>query len=139
MSSFDEEGTSWALSALDAMETNTRRKTRVLWVAGGMLATIAIWVAHWMYPYVLEDLVELQNKLVFLAVFAVVLAPPFVVAYNIGCILFPNVNAPVKDDSGPMSGYFYQERSDRKWKLFLGAALIAAANLVLMALTSESP
>ena len=138
-SSLDEHGTSWALSAVDALESNNRKKTRGLIAAGGILVTIAMWLAHWFYPYVLDHLIQLESKILFLFVFAAVIAPPFAVAYNIGSIIWPEANEPIKNDSEPMSGYFYRERAESKWKLVIVAGIVAAVNLLFMVITSEKP
>lgn len=139
MSSLDEHGTSWALSAVDALETNNQKKTRGVVAAGGILITIGMWIGHWFYPYVLDHLVQLESKILFLLVFAAVIAPPFAAAFSIGSIIFPQANEPVKNDSEPMSGYFYRERADTKWKLVVFAALIAATNFIFLVITSEKP
>ena len=66
------------------------------------------------------------------------LAPPFVVAFSIGSFISPQVHKPVEDESGPMSGYFYRERADKKYRVLICAGLIAGLNLVLMIATSAS-
>ena len=89
VSSLEEHGNSWALSAVDALESRNQRKTRALIAAGGIVATIGMWLAHWFYPYVLDHLIQLQSKILFLFVFAVVIAPPFAAAFSIFSIIFP--------------------------------------------------
>jgi hypothetical protein len=139
VSSLEEHGNSWALSAVDALESRNQRKTRALIAAGGIVATIGIWLAHWFYPYVLDNLVQLQSKLLFLFAFAAVMAPPFAAAFSIFSIIFPQANEPVKNDAEPMSAYLYRERADTKWKIVFAAALIGAVNFLLLLITSESP
>lgn len=135
----DESLTSWALSKFDSLEENTNTRTNVLVAAGGTLATIGLWVVHWIYPYVLADLVELQNKFVTLCAFVIVLAPPFVVAFCIASIIWRRrATNPIDEESGPMSGYFYRERADSRWKIVFLSALVAATNLMLMLITSDS-
>src|SRR5688572_177467 len=57
----------------------------------------------------------------------VVLAPPFVLAFTAGSFIYPQpVEPKTKDQVGPTSTYFYQERSSRRWKLLIFAGLIAA-------------
>jgi len=65
------------------------------------------------------------------------LAPPFVVAFTIGCFIYPPPLEPKSgDEIGPMSTYFYQERAGRRWKLLIVSGLVAAVNFLLMLIMS---
>lgn len=133
--SVEEKAESWALSLFDALESNTHNTARVYIAAGGALVTIAMWVVHLLYPGIFRFFFETDDwrKLYF----GVVLAPPFVVAFTVGSFIYRQPTEPEKTDvSGPMSGYFYRERANRRWKLIIGAALIAAVNFVLMLVTA---
>lgn len=137
MSSLDQRLTSWALSLFHALETNTRTRTRVLAVAGGVLAVIGMWLVHLSYPFIVHNVIEAEKKILFLFVFGLVIAPPFAVAFIIGSLIWPQANEPDEKESGPMSGYFYQERGDSRWKIVIVAAIISAMNFVAMLVTSS--
>jgi len=133
--SVEEKAESWALSLFDALESNTHTKVRIYMAAGGALVTIAIWVVHLLYPGIFKFFFETDDWLKLF--FGVVLAPPFVVAFTVGSFIYRQPTEPEKADaSGPMSAYFYRERASRRWKLIIGAALIATMNFVLMLMTA---
>ena len=126
-----EHSTSWALSLVDALESPGNNNVRLFAVAGGALGTIAMWVAHLFYPGIFQFFLDQDSWAKLLIAF--LLAPPFVLAFAIGCYLYPQTaEPPAHDNVGPMSTYFYQERSTQRWKLLIVAALITAVNLVLM-------
>jgi hypothetical protein len=109
---------------------------RTLVAAGAMLVTIGMWLVHLTYPEIFQTL--LQEKSVSKLLIGFVLAPPFVVAFSIGSFIAPQVRKAVEDESGPMSGYFYRERVDKKYRVLICAGLFAGVNLVLMIATSAS-
>lgn len=133
--SVEEKAESWAVSLFDALESNTHTTVRVYLAAGGALVTIGMWVVHLLYPEIFKFFFESDDWLKLF--FGVVLVPPFVLAFTVGSFIYRQPVEPDKTDvSGPMSGYFYQERASRRWKLIIGAALIAAVNFVLMLVTA---
>lgn len=138
MSFLDRRLTSLALSAFQALESNTQTRARVLTAACGTLATICMWLGHLNYPDIFFTLLQIDSKLFSLLVFAVVLAPPFVVAFSIGSIICRQADEPAKEESGPMSGYFYRERANLKWKIAIVAGIIAAVNFLFMMGTGHS-
>ena len=138
MSSLDQRLTSLALSLFQALEESSKTRVRVLAVAGGILVTGGMWLVHLSYPYILHSVIEADSKITLLCLFAVVLAPPFAASFSVVSLIWPQANEPVKDESGPMSGYFYRERADRKWKIIIASGIIAAINLLLMMVTSDS-
>jgi hypothetical protein len=131
--SFEEQASSWALSLFDALESSTHNRTRVFAAIGGTLATIVMWVVHLTYPEIFTFFLIDDWAKLFLGF---VLAPPFVFAFTVGSFIYPQPPEP-KNESGPMSTYFYQERASRRWKLLIVAGLIAAVNFLLMLITSE--
>lgn len=133
--SIEEKAESWAVSLFDALESNTHATVRAYIAAGGALVTIGMWVVHLLYPEIFKFFFETDDW--FKLFFGVVLAPPFVLAFAVGSFIYRQPVEPDKTDgSGPMSGYFYQERASRRWKLIIGAALFAALNFVLMLVTA---
>ena len=128
--------TSRALSLFDALEENSETRTRLWAAAGGIVGTTVMWVVHLTYPEIFQTLMEDRGWAKFLV--GAVLAPPFVVAFSIGSFIYPQADKQGDNDSGPMSGYFYRESADRKYKLLIGAGLIAGLNLLLMMITSAS-
>jgi hypothetical protein len=129
--SFEEKATSSALSLIDALEAPAQTRVRVFAAAGGALVTIIMWVVHLTYPEIFTYLLGMDSWLKL--VVGGVLAPPFVLAFAAGSFIYSQpIESKETDKSGPMSTYFYQERSSRRWKLLIVAALIAAANFVLM-------
>jgi hypothetical protein len=133
--SIEEKAESWALSWFDALESTTHTTMRVYIAAGAALVTVGIWVVHILHPEIFKFFFESDDWLKLF--FGVVLVPPFVFAFTIGSFIYRQQPEPEKPDvSGPMSGYFYQERASRRWKLIIAAALIAAMNFVLMLVTA---
>ena len=138
MSYFERRLNSWALYLFHALEVNTQTKKRVLTAVGGMLATIGIWVVHLSFPYLFHYLIEIDSRLMLLAAFGLVFAPPFAAAFSVTSLICSQVNEPDEKESGLMAGYFYQERAVRKWKIVIGAGIIAAVNLIFMLILSDS-
>ena len=136
MSSLERRLNSWALSLFQALETNTQTKTRVLVVAGGVLATIGIWFVHLRYPSISQRVIDTDSRLLVLFSFGVVFAPPFAVAFSLVSCIWPRAKLPDEEESGPMSGYFYRESANKRWKLFIVAGIITALNFLLMLITS---
>lgn len=133
--SLEEQTSSWALSLFDTLESNNHRRTRVFTAVGGAAVTFVVWIAHLLNPEVFAYL--FQSKGWAKLALGVLLAPPFVLAFTLGSFIYPQpVEPDSKDEVGPMSTYFYQERSGRRWKLLIAAGLVAAVNLVLMVATS---
>ena len=129
--SVEERSTSWALSLVDALESPDNNKVRLYAIAGGALATVIMWAAHLLYPGIFEFFLDQDSWAKLLIGF--LLAPPFVLAFAVGCYIYPQgVEPATHDNVGPMSTYFYQERSNKRWKLVIAAGLIAAVNLILM-------
>ena len=132
MKPLEERGESWAVSLVAALESPANKNVRVGAAAGATVLTICMWIVHLSFPQVREFFFQMDDwaKLVI----AFLLAPPFVLAYTVLLSIFPQ---PIeKNETGPMSTYFYQERSSKRWKVFIAAALFSAANLVFMFATS---
>lgn len=135
--SFPERLTSKALSLFNALEETTQARVHVLAAAGGILVTIGMWSVHLSYPEIFSTLFEHQDRWTkFFLGF--VLAPPFLVGFSIGSFICRDAYKPVKDESGPMSGYFYRQRADKKYWILIVAGLLAGLNLLLMIITSAS-
>lgn len=133
--SFEERASSWALSLVDALESQADWKVRVVAVAGGALVTITMWVVHLSYPDIFTSFLEMDGWAKLFLGF--VLAPPFVVAFSVGSFIYRVPTEPEKtDEFGPMSAYFYQENASRRWKILIVAAIIGAVNFLLMLVTS---
>jgi hypothetical protein len=133
--SIEEESTSWALSVVDALESPENNNVRLAAAAGAAVITIIMWVTHLIYPDIFLFFLEQKGWAKLLC--GVVLAPPFVLAYAAGCFICPQAIEPATDnESGPMSGYFYRERASKRWKVLIGAGLVAALNFLLMFVTT---
>jgi len=129
--SYLDIATSWMSSSFEALE-NSKTRARVLIAAGGLVATIIMWVVHWTYPHIFMKAFEHDSKLVILTLFVITVAPPFALAFCIGSIILRRAIEPVADESGPMSGYFYRERANTEWKLAMVAGVVGALNFILM-------
>jgi K+-transporting ATPase A subunit len=133
--SLEEQASSWALSLFDALESPSHKRTRIYAAVIGAAVTLIMWIVHLRDPELLASLFE-SKGLAKLSL-ALLLAPPFVVAFTAGSFIYPQPIEPeTKDEIGPMSTYLYQERSSRRWKLLIVAGIIAAVNFVLMLITS---
>ena len=133
--SLEEQASSTALSLFDTLESNNHKRTRVFMAAGAAVVTLVVWIAHLFNPEVFAYF--LQSKGWAKLFLGFLLAPPFVLAFTAGSFIYPQPDEPdSKDEVGPMSTYFYQERSSRRWKLLIAAGLIAAVNLVAMVIAS---
>ena len=131
--SVEERASSWALSLFDALDSHAPTKVRAYGAAGGILVTVSMWVVHLRYPEIFTFFLHLDSWAKLFLGF--VLVPPFLAASTIGSFIYSQPTEP-KDEFGPMSTYFYQERASRRWKLLIVAAIIAAVNFVLMLVTS---
>ena len=109
---------------------------RIVVTAGAMLVTIGMWLLHLTHPEIFQTLIQEDSVGKLLVGF--VLAPPFVVSFCIGSFICPEAHETVKDEAGPMSGYFYRERANKKYWILIAAGLIAGLNLLLMIVTSAS-
>ncbi|HET6974968.1 MAG TPA: hypothetical protein VFI24_01495 [Pyrinomonadaceae bacterium] len=130
--SLEERGESWALSVVDALESPTHKNVRVGAATAATVVTVVMWIVHLNYPEILAFFFQLDDwtKLVI----GVLLAPPFVLAFTVILSISPQPTE--TNETGPMSAFFYQERSSRRWRVFIGAGLFAALNLLLMLATS---
>jgi hypothetical protein len=137
MSWLERRANAFALSLFQTLEANTQSRVRILAAAGGMLVTIGLWVVHLIYPYLFNSLLQLDDRTAYLAAFVLVFSPPFAAAFSIGTLLCPQAEEPVNNESGPMSGYFYQERANKRWRIVIVAGIVAAANFLLMVITSQ--
>ena len=127
---FEQRATSRAVSLIDALESPAQTKGRVIAAVGGILVTIVMWVVHLTFPQIFRTLIQEDDwSKLFLGF---VLAPPFVAAFSIGSFIYRQGIEPVKHESGPMSGYFYRETANKRWKLFIVAGIITAVNFMLM-------
>lgn len=135
--SVEEQATSSALSLVDALESPAHTGVRFFAAAAGTLVTIGMWIVHLYYLDIFDFFIQIDGWAKLLL--GLVLAPPFVVAFAIGCFIYPQPVEPKNgDEVGPMSTYFYQQRASRRWKLLIGAALVDAVNFVLMLAMSAS-
>lgn len=102
---------------------------------GGGVVTLLVWIVHLLNPEIFVSLFQI-NSWATLSL-GLLLAPPFVLAFAVGSFIYPQpVEPKSKDQVGPMSAYFYQERSSRRWKLLIAAALVAAVNFMAMLIAS---
>lgn len=133
--SLEDDASSWVVSLFDSLESPENRKVRVLAAAGAIVVLIILWLVHLSRPEIFMFFLEQRGwgK----AILGVLLAPPFVVAFTVGTFIYPRSIEPVtNNETGPMSTYFYQEGATRRWKLLIGAGIIAALNFMLMVVTS---
>jgi hypothetical protein len=131
---FEQRATSRAVSLIDTLESPAQTKGRILAAVGGGLVTIVMWVVHLTHPEIFSTLS--QDDSLGKLFLGFVLAPPFVLAFAIGSFIYRQGIEPVKHETGPMSGYFYRERANKRWKLFIVAGIITALNFLLMLITS---
>lgn len=138
MSYFERRLNSLALHLFHALEANTQTKKHVLTAVGGIVATIGIWVVHLNFPYLFQYVVQIETRPIFFAAFALAFAPPFAAVFSATSLIYSEVNEPDdEEESGLMAGYFYRERAVRKWKIAIGAGIIAAVNLIFIVVTSD--
>ena len=129
--SFEDQASNWALSLFDALDSRRHKKVRILAAVGGTLVTIVIWIVHLSWINIFDVFLEIDDWAKLFIGFT--LAPPFAAAFAVATFIYPQALEPKKkDESGPMSTYFYQERATRRWKLVIVAGIVAAINFVLM-------
>ena len=131
---FEQRATSWAVSLFDALESPAQTRGRKIAAIGATLVTIVMWVVHLIYPEIFRTLIQEDDWAKLFLGF--LLAPPFVAAFAIGSFIYRQGLEPAKNESGPMSGYFYQESANKRWKLLIAAGIIAAVNFLLMLIVS---
>ena len=131
----EERANSWALSLVEVLESNAHTRTRAYAAAGAGLFTIVMWVVHLLYPEIFTSLIQVDGLAKAFA--GIVLAPPFIVALAVVPLIYrPPAEPASSEEIGPMSTYFYQERSSRRWKLLMMAGVFTALNFLLMIITS---
>ncbi len=133
--SLESRVNSFFLSTLNDLEGKPQNRMRLLAVVVGIAVTIVMWAVHLSYPHLFYLLLTSRREIKLLAV--LVLVPPFVSAFSLGYLIYPQANEPVGNDSGPMSGYFYRRSADRKWWIAFVAGVVAAVNFLLMLITSD--
>jgi len=125
-------------SLFETLEDNNQTRVRLLVAAGGLVATVVLWVVHLSYPNIVEQIFEADSKFAMLILFTVAVAPPFAVAFSLGSLMTRRATESVADESGPMSGYFYREKANREWKLLIVAGIFGAVNFLLIVITTAS-
>ena len=133
---FEERATSWAVSLFDALDSPTKTKERVLTVAVGSFVMIGMWVVHISYPEIFTTL--LDSDILGKLLFGFVIAPPFAVAFSVGTFIYRPAIEPLKNESGPMSGYLYQQKEIKRWRLLIVAGIVTALNFLLMMVTAAA-
>ena len=58
--------------------------------------------------------------------------PPFLGVYALGHLLFPQSEEGPDIESGFMSGFYYEEKSVRRWHIIMVAAFVATLNYFLV-------
>ncbi len=116
MASVEQRLTAWALSLVQALETDAQMRVRVLALVIGTVVTIIMWVGHITYPYVLQVLLDGEVELKFIAAFA--LAPPFTAAFSVGHLIFSSTRSDRRGRIRTNGGIFLspisrQEMEDR--------------------------
>ena len=101
----------------------------------GAVATFVLWSFHLTYPSVFAD-AFLRGRISVIWL-ALVLAPPYVMAFGLCNLVFVK-SVPQSQASGPMSSYFYQQVSERKWKITVATGIAAVASFLLMLATVGS-
>ena len=111
------------------MESHDDRGHHIIISLVGAIATSILWWVHLKHHelfasrFIHGDF----NKLWIV----IVMAPPFVLTYGLGKLIFTGkANKP--GDSGPMSGYLSSVESETKWKVIVGAGIVAFINWLLM-------
>ena len=133
--SLEEQASSSALSLFDTLESNNHKRTRVFIAVGATVITLVVWIAHLRNPEIFAYFLQSKGWAKLLLGF--LLAPPFALAFSVGSFIYPQPDEPdSKDEVGPMSTYFYQERSSRRSKLLIAAGIVAAMNFVAMLVMS---
>ena len=118
-------------SSIAILETDKRRHLLLLVALAGILGTIGLWWIHLSSPGLFDKVSN--NKISIVVIFA----PPFFAALSFGHLMLPELKEGNEYESGPMSGYFYREKSNKRWKIVIAAVMIGALNFILMALTSR--
>jgi RsiW-degrading membrane proteinase PrsW (M82 family) len=118
-------------SSIDILETEKRRRLLLLVTLAGILVTIGLWWIHLSSPGLFD---KVSNNIFSMAVIS---APPFLAALSFGHLMLPELKEGNEYESGPMSGYLYREKSNKRWKIVIAAVMIGALNYILMLLTSR--
>ncbi len=118
---------------LHALESNAHGKSQFLVACVGAVATLVLWWVHLSHPPVFGD-AFLRGRISPMWLL-IALAPPFIMTFGLANMLLlkPPSDTPT---TGPMSGYLYQQESDKKWKIAVTSGIASAANLLLMFVTA---
>jgi hypothetical protein len=107
-----------------------RRKWLLLAFVLGLLGTALVWFLVLWLPGVVSDLLDSGVGRIILGIQFVL---PFLSVFALGNLLFPRLEEGREIESGIMSGYNYQQKSDKRWHIFIAAGMCGALNCALMA------
>src|SRR4030095_15914394 len=112
------------------LDSNAKRKQHLLVASAGAGGTFLLWGAPLTHSDIFDHAVLRVRVSAMWLVLA--LAPPFIMTFGICNILFFKPATP-SQDSGPMSGYLYQQESEKKWKIMVVSGIAAAAHFLVYA------
>jgi len=114
---------------LHALESLTTTTVRIVAAAVGILITAGLWVLHLRDPSLLNEYPVLR---------LVAVAFPFAVVISLGHVVFSDIVQRSAEETGPMSGYMMQARTERRRKVTVLAFAMGGANLLFMLSTSHA-
>ena len=114
---------------LDALESLKTTTVRLVAITIGIVITAGLWIVHLRDPSLLDELGVLR---------LVAAAAPFAVVMCLGHVFFPDIVQTSGEETGPMSGYIMQARTERRRKVTVLAFAIGAANLLFMLSTRHA-
>ena len=125
---FIENTTSQAENLVDRMERpEFSRPAAVV----GIVCTAVIWFVVVMFPEFMRPFLSMmQMGKAIILVITILFVFPSVAALGLGHILFPSL-----DDDAPVtgfgSGYQQSDKSEKRWKLIIVAAMFGVLNVIL--------
>lgn len=120
---------------VEEVETDRKLLMPASIIAG--LATIGTWLVAIFLPGVFK--VMSSTRLSLFVLLMILFAFPFVTVFSVYHMLWPQVKDDQERNTGPFTGYFYQENQTRRRKVILIAAGIGVSNaLITVLLASES-
>jgi hypothetical protein len=112
-----------------------RRKSLLLTLVCGLIATALVWIVALVFPNfafnLLENEVITNSKLASILLMLVPFAPPFVSSFALSSLLFTTPPGP-DTVTGVMSSFEYREKQAKKSLLIVASAILGGFNCLLI-------
>ncbi len=121
-------------SLFDVLDNSASHKLHVFTAFAGILCTVGLWLFHLKNPDPFGFYSAGRGPY-----YLILIPPPFVAVFSIGRLLFPKLERPPTDQTGPFALLLDREQTARRRNLVIVAGIAAAANFLFMMVTARQP